>query len=243
MEKTVSFVVLFGLPGSGKSTFSRVLAGHCKEEGLLCTEISRDLFRLQEDGTYKFIMEREPAIQAAHLESLCQLSEERIHDVIIVDDANLNIDQILSTLLAINNNNNNVFLVDICPLPIEIHAERLKANGHAMPAERLIEMRRIYYQTKEKVNTLNIHMHTIKVANECFLDGTYNEQQASLFEQAIDSILKEVESKERFCFEFLGFHVEHLPWVKRTLLDKFKKHVQGVIQEKEEEPATKKSKQ
>lgn len=243
MEKTVSFVILFGLPGSGKSTFSRVLAERCKEEGLLCAETSRDDYRHQEDGSYKFVPAREPAIQAAHLETLRQLSEEHIHDVIIVDDANLSEEQVVGTLLAINNDSNNVFLIDFVPLPHIVHMTRLAENGHEMPPERFVEMRRVYNETKEKVKQLNIHTYTIEIDREAMLGGRTDEQQMAAFEATATQIINDVKSGDSFNFELLGFRVERCGWVKRNLLNIYKQHVLGAIREKEEdEPATKKPK-
>ena len=243
MDKKVSFVILFGLPGSGKSTFAKVLAGRCKEEGLLCAETSRDSYRHQKDGSYKFVPVREPAIQAAHLETLRQLSEERFHDVIIVDDANLSEEQVVGTLLAISGDNNNVFLVDFVPLPHIVHMTRLTENGHEMPPERFVEMRRSYNETKQKVNELNIHTYTIQIDREAMLGGRTDEQQRIIFDVTAGNIVNDIKSGDSFNFELLGFRVERCSWVKRNLLDIYKQHVLGAIREKEEdEPASKKPK-
>lgn len=243
MDKTVTFVVLFGLPGSGKSTFAKMLAGRCKEEGLLCVETSRDGYRHQEDGSYKFVPAREPAIQAAHLETLHQLSEERFHDVVIVDDANLSEEQVIGTLLAISGDNNNVFLVDFVPLPHIVHTTRLAENGHEMPPERFVEMRRVYSETEKKVNELNIHTYTIKVDKEAMLERRTDEQQMAAFEATASRIINDIKSGDSFNFELLGFRVERCSWVKRNLLDIYKQHVLGAIREGEDEPASKKQKQ
>ena len=88
-SKPMMFVVCLGLPGSGKSTFTAKLQQHLASEKINCGTVSRDMLRIQEDGTYMFDPTREPLVQDTHLELLYQLSEERNYNVVIIDNTNL----------------------------------------------------------------------------------------------------------------------------------------------------------
>ena len=239
-NRKMGFVVLFGLPGCGKSMFASNLRSGLDAKGITSLAVGRDNLRIQEDGTYKYVPEREPLVQRTHLELLYQLSEKRSHDVVVVDDANLSVEQIVGTLLAIDHEMNNVVVVEFEPHPMDVHMWRLKQTGHDMPTTRFIEMERVYMETSAKLRKLDVRL--VRVPSPGVL-ASYEEfciRNNADMKVAIAEVMDLLRDNYRSGFGVLSYYTHICPWLRRELFNKYKVSVCGSI--REDEPAPKKQK-
>lgn len=237
--KRMTFVICFGLPGCGKSTFTTKLQQFCNDKYINCGVVSRDTFRYREDGSYKFEPEREPLVQNAHLELLYQLSEERGYDVVIVDDANLQYEQIVSTLLAVDHDYNDVFIVEFEPFSPYQHMDRTKRNGHTMPLERIVMMKKSYLETSEKLSKLGITIFRVEAPGDIDAEKSFNLQAKESMEKTLFEICARINSAEEHRFMMFNHYVIEHSDFKRNIFDHYKRTVcQAMLYG----PATKKTK-
>ena len=204
--KIMTFVICLGLPGSGKSTFCTVLQCQLRERKASCITISRDALRTQEDGSYCYDSKREPLVRDAHLELLFQLSEQRTFDVIIVDDANLRYRQMIAMLLAIDNPDNSMLLVDFEPFSPERHIERTRKNGHIIPLERLVYLTKSYSETVKAIKPLGIKTYTVCVEEPKEPDESFDRRQEACVGKTVDVMLWDILNTAHR-FTLLDYHV------------------------------------
>lgn len=244
-RKKMTFVIFVGLPGCGKSYFSKVLRQLLKEAKLSCDVVGRDSFRYQ-DGVYRFVPEREPEVQKAHLESLYHLSEERATDVVIVDDANLAVEQIVGTLLAIEHEENNIIFVDFDPHYTDIHLRRLAETGHNMPRARFIQMELAYMDVSQKLWALDVQKVVVRSPCKDRIEYDYAEfceESDRNMREAANQVMDLIGSNFRSGFSVMSYFGHVCPWLKRELFSKYKGYVYGAIQEEAAGPVPKKQKQ
>lgn len=223
--KRMTFVICFGLPGCGKSTFTTRLQQWCNDKEINCGVVSRDIFRYREDGSYKFDPEREPMVQNAHLELLYQLSEERGYDIVIVDDANLKYEQIISTLIAIDHEYNDVFIVEFEPFSPFEHMDRTKRNGHIMPLERLVFMRKTYLETSEKIAKIPIDIFRVEVPSNNDTTKSFSLQCKESMEKTLFSVFARINSVKENRFMLLYQFVMTNNGLKRDIFERYKESV------------------
>lgn len=221
-EKPMCFVIMFGLPGSGKSTFCGRLQQKMNELFINCGSVSRDFFRYDEDGNYVFDVEREPAVQSAQLEMLYQLSMERNYDVVIIDDANISFDQIVAELLAIDHEKNSVELITFEPLPPYIQHDRTKKNGHKMPLERLIQMKTDFYETIRKLGCLNLRGITIHAPYSCDIHEDYDKLCDEEMNKAMDELIDRINRRSERRYHLFEYYVGVEPEFKRIIFEQYK---------------------
>lgn len=220
-NKPMTFVVCLGLPGSGKSTFTAKLQQRLDKEKVNCGTVSRDMLRVQEDGTYLFDPAREPLVQETHLELLYQLSTERNYDVVIIDDANLRYEQMLSTLLAIDHPENDVVVVDFEPLSPFMHLRRTQMNGHLIGMVKLVEMGRNYLETVNKLNNFHFDIYRIK-------SGENETEQMSCVDETVAEIVERVKNVEdRKSFHILNYYCGINFEIKRDVFNSYKTKLVG----------------
>ena len=220
-NKPMTFVVCLGLPGSGKSTFTAKLQQRLDEEKVNTGTVSRDMLRVQEDGTYLFDPAREPLVQETHLELLYQLSTERNYDVVIIDDANLRYEQMLSTLLAIDHPENDVIVVDFEPLSPFMHLRRTQMNGHLIGMVKLVEMGRNYLDTVNKLNNFHLDIYRIK-------SGENESEQMTCVDETVAEIVERVKNVEdRKSFHILNYYCGINFEIKRDVFNSYKTKLVG----------------
>lgn len=220
-NKPMTFVVCLGLPGSGKSTFTAKLQQRLDEEKVNTGTVSRDMLRVQEDGTYLFDPAREPLVQETHLELLYQLSTERNYDVVIIDDANLRYEQMLSTLLAIDHPENDVVVVDFEPLSPFMHLRRTQMNGHLIGMVKLVEMGRNYLETVNKLNNFHLDIYRIKSSEN-------ESEQMSCVDETVAEIVERVKNVEdRKSFHILNYYCGINFEIKRDVFNSYKTKLVG----------------
>lgn len=239
-DKPMCFVIMLGLPGSGKSTFCTRLQQRMNDAQINCGSVSRDFFRYDEDGNYVFDPEREPDVQNAQLEMLYQLSTERNYDVVIIDDANMKYEQIIAELLAIENQKNAVELVTFEALPPYIQLERTKKNGHLMPLERLVNMKTTFYETLDKLKHLSLTGVTIHAPYSCDIHEDYDALCNTNMETALDEIEKRIKQRNERPYCLFNYFCGVEPGFKRELFEQYKKKV--CVPPNYEAPAIKKPK-
>lgn len=215
-SKPMTFVVCLGLPGSGKSTFTAKLQQRLDSEKINCGTVSRDMLRIQEDGTYMFDPTREPLVQDTHLELLYQLSEERNYNVVIIDDANLRYDQMLSTLLAIDHPENDVLVVDFEPMSPFAHLKRTQMNGHLIGMVKLVEMTRNYHETVNNLKHFHFDIFRIRSSESDAL-------QMSSVDETVNKIVDRVKgAEERKTFHIINYYCGVDCDVKRSVFESYK---------------------
>lgn len=220
-NKPMTFVVCLGLPGSGKSTFTAKLQQRLDEEKVNTGTVSRDMLRVQEDGTYLFDPAREPLVQETHLELLYQLSTERNYDVVIIDDANLRYEQMLSTLLAIDHPENDVVVVDFEPLSPFMHLRRTQMNGHLIGMVKLVEMGRNYLDTVNKLSNFHLDIYRIK-------SGENESEQMTCVDETVAEIVERVKNVEdRKSFHILNYYCGINFEIKRDVFNSYKTKLVG----------------
>lgn len=243
-RKKMTFVIFVGLPGCGKSYFSLVLQQLLREAKLSCNVMGRDSFRYF-DGVYRFVPEREPEIQRVHLESLYHISEERATDVVIVDDANLAVEQIVGTLLAIEHEENNIIFVDFDPHYTDIHLRRLSETGHNMPRARFIDMELAYMDVSQKLWSLDVQKVVVRSPCKDRVEYDYTEfctESERYMQEAAGQVMELISSDFRSGFSVMSYFGHVCPWLKRELFSKYKNFVCGPIRGEAAEPAPKKQK-
>lgn len=223
--KKMSFVICLGLPGSGKSTFSTQLQQRLNEAKVSCTSVSRDAIRIQEDGSYLYDPEREPLVQDAHLELLYQLAEQRNFDVVIVDDANLRYTQIVSTLLAIDNPENDVMIVNFEPFSHYRHLDRTRKNGHLMPLERLVYLIQNYSDTVKRIKGLDITTFTVSVEEPKDLKDSFDLKQKTCVTETVNKVLERILKGCQNRFTLLDYRILLYGDIKRHLFEQYKESI------------------
>lgn len=245
-KRRMTFVIYLGLPGCGKSYFTGLLREAVNAAKLSSIVVGRDSFRVQ-DGVYRYVPEREPMLQKAHLEVLFQLSEKRTYDVVIVDDANLAIEQIVGTLLAIEHEDNNIVFVDFDPHYIDIHLRRLAETGHNMPRERLVNMEWAYMEAAQKLVEMGVQRVVVRSPAKDTWELDYGEfcaESKRYMQEAIGEVMEMANAQYASSFSILSYFAHACPWLKREIFSKYKEMVCGAIKEEKEmeEPEPKKQK-
>lgn len=224
-RKKMSFVICLGLPGSGKSTFSTQLQQRLNEAKVSCTSVSRDAIRIQEDGSYLYDPEREPLVQDAHLELLYQLAEQRKFDVVIVDDANLRYSQVISTLLAIDNPENDVMIVNFEPFSPYRHLDRTRKNGHLMLLECLVYLIRSYNDTNQRIKDLDIKTFTVSVEEPKDLKESFDLKQKTCVTETVNKVLERILKGCQNRFTLLDYRILLYGELKRHLFEQYKESI------------------
>jgi NEDD4-binding protein 2 len=117
--------VLRGLPGSGKSTVARRLAG---EDGVIH---STDNYRYNQQGEYVFDPEKTFAQHQENFEAFGQSLRQGI-EVVVCDNTNTTRSEYERYVKAAQKAG---YLVSIVVLPHPSIEEALKRNGHGVPRE------------------------------------------------------------------------------------------------------------
>lgn len=240
IDKQMTFVICFGLQGSGKTTFCTNLQQLLNQEKINCGTFSRDMLRYLDNGTYCYIEEREPLIQNAHLELLYQLSEERNYDVVIIDDANLKYEQVISTFLAIDHYSNDIILVNFEPFSVYRHMDRIHQNGHLMSMEKMIFMKKLYFETWDKIKDLPLRKIVVEAPKESF-DEDYDSHCMQNIKVALDKTLERIKDPRKVNFSMLGITHLFSSSIKREIFEKYKKTFENPTTTSEA-PAEKKQK-
>ena len=142
------YIVLFGLPGSGKSTFTQKILAKVPGAAV----VSRDNFRIQEDGTYLFDPAKEDDVHRQYYTTLHGYATGEYtvpNGIVIIDDANLQELQILQLILAIDNPDNELYFVIFDKHHPLIHTRRMVGNGHIIDGEKFDKFEKLYDNTRK----------------------------------------------------------------------------------------------
>ena len=144
------YIVLFGLQGSGKSTFTQKILAKAPGSAV----VSRDNFRIQEDGTYLFDPAKEDDVHRRYFSTLRGYATGQYtvqNGIVIVDDANLQELQILQLILTIDNPDNEIYFIIFEKHHPLIHTRRMIQNGHVIDGEKFDKFVKMYDETRKVI--------------------------------------------------------------------------------------------
>lgn len=125
-----------GIPGSGKSTFNRILKSMCEQHGLNISIHSTDDFHMV-DGKYVFQMNKLAYFHRRNHEDFCTSLNNNVA-VVVVDNTNLKAKEYKNYTESAVGAGYPVIAVRFLPDDIDKHFAR---QTHGVPLDRLVVMR------------------------------------------------------------------------------------------------------
>lgn len=129
-------VISRGIPGSGKSTFNRMLKSVSEARGFNIAIHSTDDFHMV-DGKYVFQMEKLAGFHRRNHQNFCT-SMSRGINIVVVDNTNLKAKEYKSYIESAVDAGYAVLAVRFEPDEVEKHFAR---QAHGVPLDRLVAMR------------------------------------------------------------------------------------------------------
>lgn len=225
--KKMSFIILFGIPGSGKSFFAGDLGRKLEKDGYKVEIMSRDDYRFH-DGKYLYRKENEAGIHCAFLNNLYGVSTRRDRDIVILDDANLEFDYIVAALLAIDNTYNDVFLVDFEPMVFEESFNNFTKVAGPIGKQKFRFFYDMYKRTKERLKQLHLETITIEAPDKDLYEVDrqhYYEFRTGEEVEAFNKVNSFVHVYKKKFFSILNFSPCVSYGFKRTIFDAFKSYL------------------
>lgn len=129
-------VISRGIPGSGKSTFNRILKSVCKARGFSIAIHSTDDFHMV-DGKYVFQMDKLAGFHRRNHQNFCGSMAHGIN-IVVVDNTNLKAKEYKNYIESAVDAGYAVLAVRFEPDEVEKHFAR---QVHGVPLDRLVIMR------------------------------------------------------------------------------------------------------
>lgn len=165
--------------------------------------VSRDSFRIQEDGTYVFDSAKEDDVHRRYYTTLHNYATGQYtvpNGIVIVDDANLQELQILQLILAIDNPDNEIYFVIFDKHHPLIHTRRMIENGHVIDGEKFDKFIKLYDGTRKVIEQTFVRITVNHPLLEPFLEdcgilsdeayANYNIACNPFLEKAADTVCK-----------------------------------------------------
>lgn len=125
-----------GIPGSGKSTFNRILSEVCAEAGYAISIHSTDDYHMV-NGKYVFQMDKLAWFHKRNYNAFSKSITDAV-DVVVVDNTNLKAKEYKDYVAIATNSGYPVVAVRFIPDDVEKHFAR---QAHGVPLDRLVAMK------------------------------------------------------------------------------------------------------
>lgn len=168
-------VISRGIPGSGKSTFNRILKSVCEARGFSIAIHSTDDFHMV-DGKYVFQMDKLAGFHRRNYQNFCNSMSHGIN-LVVVDNTNLKAKEYKNYIESSVDAGYVVIAVRFEPDAVEKHFAR---QAHGVPLDRLVAMRESLIASGATIGATKEFIIAVADFNDDYLRG--------ICEKIVDSI-------------------------------------------------------